>query len=301
MIVKLPESTDYFSGAVSIDQPQFSQKVDRQPYAISHRLSDHPLLQLGSLMELSRRLPSHQREYVFAKQEFGSHEDLKCYNHASDRDEISTEEMIRNIDTQNTVIVLRNVESDPTYGKFVNDCLDDLKSQVEPWTGPISGRESFIFISPPRAYTPYHYDPEQNFFLQVRGQKEMAIYDVSDREILPEIALEDYYGMGQKITKLEGDLFERYRLFSMQSGDGVYVPVTAPHWVRTLDEVSISISINFRTPSSIRRARVYRVNRMMRKVGLRPTPVTEQADSLVDRTKSSVLGFPAQVRKLLGR
>lgn len=57
MIVKLPESTDYFSGAVSIDQPQFSQKVDRQPYAISHRLSDHPLLQLGSLMELCAAYP----------------------------------------------------------------------------------------------------------------------------------------------------------------------------------------------------------------------------------------------------
>ena len=301
MIVRMSESADYFTGAVSIDQPQFSQKVDREPYSISHQLSEHPLLQLNKLIELSKRLPPDQREYVFAKQEFGTHEDLDQYHHAHDGDELSTEQMIQNIEKYNTVIVLRNVESDPVYGLFVNECLDDLKSQIEPWTGPISGRESFIFISPPRAYTPYHYDPEQNFFLQVRGQKQMAIYDVADRDILPETALETYYSEGQKITNCPQELFENYELFDMQPGDGVYVPVTAPHWVRTLDDISISISINFRTPSSIRRDRVFRLNRMMRKVGLRPTPVSMQADTPVDRTKSSLLGMPAQLKKMIRR
>jgi hypothetical protein len=301
MIVRLSESTDYRPGAVSIDQPQFSQKVDRQPYSISHELSDHPLLQLEKLVELSQRLPSDQREYVFAKQEFGTHEDLDQYHHAQEGDELSTEQMIQNIEKHNTVIVLRNVESDPVYGLFVHECLNDLKSQIEPWTGPISGRESFIFISPPRAYTPYHYDPEQNFFLQVRGQKQMAIYDVADREVLPETALETYYSQGQKVTNCPKELFDRYELFDMQPGDGVYVPVTAPHWVRTLDDISISISINFRTPSSVRRDRVYRVNSMMRKSGLRPAPVSPQADSFADRTKSSLLGLPARMKKMIRR
>ena len=178
---------------------------------------------------------------------------------------------------------------------------DDLKSQIEPWTGPISGRESFIFVSPPRAYTPYHYDPEQNFFLQLRGQKQMAIYDVANREILPETALETYYSQGQKVTNCPAALFDQHELFDMQPGDGVYVPVTAPHWVRTMDDISISISINFRTPSSVRRDRVYRVNSMMRKAGLRPTPVSAQADSFADRTKSSLLGLPARMKKIAHR
>ena len=94
--------------------------------------------------------------------------------------------------------------------------------------------------------------------------------------------------------------FDRYQLFNMGPGDGVYVPVTAPHWVRTLDEVSISISINYRTPSSIRRARVYRFNRTMRKLGLRPAAVSPQAAN-IGTAKSTMLGLPAQVRKLLGR
>jgi hypothetical protein len=138
----------------------------------------------------------------------------------------------------------------------------------------------------------------QNFFMQIQGKKQMAIYDVHDRKILPDSALEKFYNEGQKITKCEESLFDNYQLFEMI---GVYVPVTAPHWVRTLDEISISISINFRTPSSVRRDRVYRTNRMLRKIGLRPTPVSPQANTWFELTKSAVLGAPARIRKLAGK
>jgi hypothetical protein len=303
MIKKLTqtERQTYRDGMVDINPATFATHVDQTPFAIRHQLQNHPLFQLESLVELSKRLPGSQREYVFGKQEFGTHDDLDQYKHAADNDELSTDELIQAIEHQNIVIVLRNVETDPTYGQFVNQCLDSLGRFVEPTTGPISGRESFIFISPPRAYTPYHYDPEQNFFLQIRGQKQMAIYDVQDREILPEFALEKFYNEGQSITNCDQSLFDKYELFEMQAGDGVYVPVTAPHWVRTLDEISISVSVNFRTPSSIRRDRVYRMNRWLRKIGLRPSPVSVQANRWSEHTKSAVLGIPARLRKLVQR
>jgi len=301
MIKKLTdhELQTYRDGMVNISEEKFSANVDKTPFAIEHQLQKHPLFQLESLVELSKRLPSEQREYVFGKQEFGSHDDLNQYKHAADNDELSTDELIQAIEHQNIVIVLRNVEQDPIYGQFVNECLDSLGRFVEPITGPMSGRESFIFISPPRAYTPYHYDPEQNFFMQIRGQKQMAIYDVQDRNILPEFALEKYYNEGQAITKCDESLFDKHELFEMGPGDGVYVPVTAPHWVRTMDDISISVSINFRTPSSIRRDRVYRMNRMMRKFGMRPSPVSAQANRLGEQSKSAILGVPARLRKLI--
>jgi hypothetical protein len=137
--------------------------------------------------------------------------------------------------------------------------------------------------------------------MQVRGKKQMAIYDVADRELLPEEALERYYTQGQVITKCPEELFENYELFEMNPGDGVYVPVTAPHWVKTLDEVSVSVSINFRSPSSIRRARVFRMNRMMRKMGLRPRSVSPRADFWSEQLKSSVLEIPAKIKKTLGK
>jgi ribosomal protein L16 Arg81 hydroxylase len=303
MIQKLTQNqiTEFSDDMVYIDPDQFANKVDVTPFSIQHQLQSHPLFQLESLVELSKRLPKEQREYVFAKQEFGTHDNLEQYKHAADNDELSTEDLINAIETQNVVIVLRNVESDHLYGEFVNHCLDSLAGTVEPVTGPISGRESFIFVSPPNAYTPYHWDPEQNFFMQVRGKKQMAIYDVADRELLPEEALERYYTQGQVITKCPEELFENYELFEMNPGDGVYVPVTAPHWVKTLDEVSVSVSINFRSPSSIRRARVFRMNRMMRKMGLRPRSVSPRADFWSEQLKSSVLEIPAKIKKTLGK
>ena len=302
MIQKLPNSQQAsINDLISINADQFRRDVDLNPFSIQHQLESHPLFQLESLVELSKRLPKEQREYVFAKKEFGTHDDLSEYKHAADNDQLSTEELIHAIEDQNIVIVLRNVESDEVYGNFVNQCLDSLTSIVEPATGPISGRESFIFVSPPRAYTPYHWDPEQNFFMQVRGKKQMAIYDVTDRKILPESALEKYYSEGQLITKCSGEVFDDYELFEMDPGDGVYVPVTAPHWVKTLDDISISVSINFRTPSSIRRARVFRANRMIRRFGLKPAAVSPRADALNERLKSSVLEIPARIKKSLGR
>jgi ribosomal protein L16 Arg81 hydroxylase len=303
MIQKLTQNqiTEFSDDMVYIDPDQFANKVDVTPFSIQHQLQSHPLFQLESLVELSKRLPKEQREYVFAKQEFGTHDNLEQYKHAADNDELSTEDLINAIETQNVVIVLRNVESDHLYGEFVNHCLDSLAGTVEPVTGPISGRESFIFVSPPNAYTPYHWDPEQNFFMQVRGKKQMAIYDVADRDLLPEEALERYYTQGQVITKCPEELFENYELFEMNPGDGVYVPVTAPHWVKTLDEVSVSVSINFRSPSSIRRARVFRMNRMMRKMGLRPRSVSPRADFWSEQLKSSVLEIPANIKKRLGK
>ena len=303
MIQKLTKNqiTEFSDDMVYIDPDQFANKVDVTPFSIQHQLQSHPLFQLESLVELSKRLPKEQREYVFAKQEFGTHDNLEQYKHAADNDELSTEDLINAIETQNVVIVLRNVESDHLYGEFVNHCLDSLAGTVEPVTGPISGRESFIFVSPPNAYTPYHWDPEQNFFMQVRGKKQMAIYDVADRDLLPEEALERYYTQGQVITKCPEELFENYELFEMNPGDGVYVPVTAPHWVKTLDEVSVSVSINFRSPSSIRRARVFRMNRMMRKMGLRPRSVSQRADFWSEQLKSSVLEIPAKIKKTLGK
>jgi hypothetical protein len=283
---------------IDINSELFEKNIDLHAYQITHRLQEHPLLRLESLVELSKRLPPEQREYVFAKQEFGTHETGDHFEHAKPFDELSTEEMILNIEAQNRVIVLRNIEKDRLYGHFVGQVLESMQAQIEAIAGPISGRESFIFISPPKAYTPFHYDPEQNLFLQILGKKEFAVYDVNDRDVMPEYALENYLAKSQR-TPCAPEFFDRYELFQLEPGKGVYVPTTAPHWVRTLDQISISISINFRTPSSIRRDRVCRFNRMLRKVCLNPARVSPRADSQRDRIKAGLFEIPSRLRKLV--
>lgn len=287
------------AASIDIDPTRFGDNVDLRPYDLRHSLQDHPLLRLENLVALAKRLPPLQREYVFAKQEFGTHEAGTHYEHAGSFADLSTEDMILNIELQNRVIVLRNVETDAVYGQLVHEVLDQLQEQIEAVTGPISGRESFIFISPPRAYTPFHYDPEQNFFLQVKGRKDFAVYDVTDRDVMPETALEAFLADSTR-TPCERQYFDRCQVFELSPGKGVYVPTTAPHWVRTLDDVSISISINFRTPSSIRRDRVCRFNRLLRKTGIRPQPVSPRADTPRELWKCGLVELPARLKRWLG-
>ncbi len=297
-MIQLLNRSQTTTPAIHLNSELFRKNVDLRAYRITHSLADHPLLRLENLVALAQRLPPVQREYVFAKQEFGTHERGGHYEHATPFDELSTEEMILNIEAQNRVIVLRNVETDPTYGQLVNEVLDSLQAQIEAVTGPIAGRESFIFISPPRAYTPFHIDPEQNLFLQIRGRKDFAVYDVADREVLPQTALENFLANNER-SPCPPEFFNRGEVFELSAGNGIYVPTTAPHWVRTLDEISISISINFRTPSSIRRDRVCRFNRKLRKLGLRPQPLSPRADSLRDRTKAALFEIPSRLKRVL--
>lgn len=297
-MIRAMSGTPSSAAPIDIYPDLFRHHVDLRPYELTHSLQDHPLLQLESLVELSKRLPPLQREYVFAKQEFGTHEKGGHYEHAGSFADLSTEEMILNLESQNRVIVLRNVETDEIYGKLVHEVLDQLQSQIEAVTGPISDRESFIFVSPPRAYTPFHYDPEQNFFLQIRGRKDFAVYDVADRNVMPEVALEEFLAHSTR-TPCPPEFFGRHQVFELAPGQGVYVPTTAPHWVRTLDEISISISINFRTPSSIRRHRVCRFNRLLRRAGIKPQPVSPRANTPRELVKSNLIEVPARLKRLL--
>ena len=83
MIQKLTpaEFANFSDDMVCVDAEQFANNVDVTPFSIQHNLPSHPLFQLESLVELSKRLPKEQREYVFAKKEFGAHDDLEQYKH----------------------------------------------------------------------------------------------------------------------------------------------------------------------------------------------------------------------------
>ena len=56
----------------------------------------------------------------------------------------------------------------------------------------------------------------------------------------------------------------------MLAGRGVHFPLHAPHWVQTESDVSISLSVTFRTRSSKFRESIHAANSHVRKLGMRP-------------------------------
>lgn len=271
---------------VDLDSSRFVADFNRRPFPIRHDLVAHPAFELERLVELARRIPESNVEYNAG--DLPLSQDPTTTPHTG----LSIEETIRRIRDCRSWMVLKRVELDETYRRILDDCLD----QVQPHAPGMRTRRAFVFISSPGSVTPYHIDHEYNFLLQIRGTKKMSIFDPS---VVSEKEIERFYRGEHRNLTLDERIADRARVFELQPGDGVHVPVNAPHYVLNGPEPSVSFSITFRTPEGDRRSAVYRVNDRLRALGLSPRPVG--ATPIVDRAKYVAYALFERARSRLGR
>ncbi len=271
---------------VQLDPGRFTSDFNRRPFAVRHGLADHPAFGLERLVELARRLPAHAVEYNAG--------DLPITHdpRSTPQTGLSVEETIRRITDCRSWMVLKRVEIDPEYARILDECLDPMTAEVP----RMRRRQGFVFISSPGAVTPYHIDHEYNFLLQVRGKKAISIFDPS---ILSEQQIERFYRGEHRNLELAADHAHVATRFELGPGDGVHVPVNAPHYVVNGPEASISFSITFRTPEGDRRSAIYVVNDRLRRLGLAPRPVG--AAPWIDRAKHLGYAVYERARRRLAR
>jgi quercetin dioxygenase-like cupin family protein len=231
----------------------------RRPFLVRHRLSGHPLFDLPRLVDLAGRLPADHVEWNAGDLPIGQDPARTPANG------LSPAETIRRIADHGSWLVLKYVEREPAYRALLDDCLDEVARVSEPLEPGMCLRHGFIFVSSPRAVTPYHIDPEQNFLLQLRGEKRMWVWDANDRVALPERELERFMTGGHRNLPWHEGLRRRARSFTLRPGDGVHVPVTAPHWVENGAEPSVSFSITFRTRATELREKAVKVKAWLRR------------------------------------
>jgi Cupin-like domain len=160
-------------------------------------------------------------------------------------------------------------------------------------------QEAFIFISSPNSVTPLHFDPEHNILLQLRGTKAMTIFPGDDEEIAPPDAHEHFYlGSGHRNLPWDDRYAPRGQRFDLAAGDGIYVPLMAPHWVQNGPDVSISFSITWRSAFSYSEAEARGMNAILRRAGVEPaSPKRYPARNLA---KSTAFRAVRKARRLLG-
>jgi hypothetical protein len=251
---------------LQIDEETFGRDFNRRPFVIGHTLTNHPLLSLPSLIELSKRLPEANVRYNRA--------DVSVNGtvYEAPKTGLSIQETIRQIEDCGSWMVLRFIEQDAEYRKLVDQCLDEIQAYTDPIIPGMFKREGFVFITSPGGVTPFHMDPEYNFLLQIRGNKTASLLNVEDRSIVSEEVLEKFLSGEDYKHEFKNEFRERASTFELNPGEGLHFPVTWPHWVRNGNEVSISLSITFRSHASERREIVYKVNNYLRKRGIKPTP-----------------------------
>ena len=246
--------------------------------ALKHNYDGHPLLQLDALAELAKALyPTKQCRFIQRDATVAS-----SFDHG-DADVMgrSIDEVFRRIEEPGSWVALYNVETHPTYQRFLEEVIGQVRPLIERDEPGVFNVGGFIFVSAPPSVTPFHIDRENNFWLQIRGRKTINVWDPTDRHV---VTAKDRDGFvvhaNLDPVKLKDGYQERSHEFDVGPGDGVYFPSTSPHmtrsepgWVEPGNGVSVSIGIVFYTDVTRRSANVHAWNLFLRKLGFEPSDV----------------------------
>jgi hypothetical protein len=260
---------------LEIDADRLAANFAREPFSVNHHLGEHELLTVEALAQLAEAIPGTSLEHNRGDI------DAVVADERVERADESPGDVARNIETNGSWMVLKNIEQVPAYSALLDELLDEVEPLVKGREGGMNLREGFVFLSAPNSTTPAHTDHEHNFLLQVRGSKEMNIGRFPSVEA-EQLQVEKMFAGKRNMDQLPVDP----TAYDLKPGDGVYVPPNAPHWVINGPAVSVSLSITFRTPVTERGAVVHTFNSRLRKLHIKPRPPGEHLAT--DRAKFKV-------------
>lgn len=238
------------------------------PFGIRHSLAHHPLFSLERLVELASRMPADGIEYNSGKVAIDQKPE------ETPLIDLPPTEVVRRIREANAWMVLKNVERIPAYAALLGEVLDGVARDMGHRDAKAAGfthLEGFVFVSSPNATTPFHSDPEDNFFVQIHGDKFFHVIDNRDRSVVPDVAFEVTPSKHRNLA-YRPEFEMKATVFALKAGEGCFVPYLWPHWVRTGDSYSISMAMTWKSPAVRRSNKVLFVNALLRKWGLPQKP-----------------------------
>ena len=243
---------------------EFAGCYPEQPKVLDHGLTEHDLLTLEALAKLGASLPEKSVEYNPGDVPVGiAPEDVP-------ENGMTIADTILQIESSNSWAVLKNIEQVPEYEALLLSLLEEIRPVLESKTGAMLRPQGFIFVSSPDAMTPYHFDPEHNILLQLRGKKWMTTFPAGNPRYAPDEVHEGYHTGGHR-NLIWKDCFEAEGTkHHLTPGKAIFVPVMAPHYVQNGQTPSISLSITWRSDWSFAEADVRAMNHWLRGNGLRP-------------------------------
>ncbi len=191
---------------------------------------------------------------------------------------------LESLGTSNALVLLKHCEKDPVHGATFRAIIDETIERNELLVREdIEVARATLVVSSPRRITSYHIDAEVNFLLQMRGKKTLNVFDPHDKTVLSDEELEAFYAGDWDGAQYKAERQSEARAFALAPGDGIHIPLHAPHWAQNGDAIAVGLSLNFNLRSGSRLAKLYKINRRLRRAGLRPAP--PGASAWQDRVK----------------
>ncbi len=271
------------------------QALHKKAFAARHPLAGHPLFSIEALSKVAAQAAKRKNDiYVDAG-------DLSLTDKwgSVPPPAMPIPEIIERIEEAKAWVVLKHVEVDPAYKRL----LDEYEAFVREIAGPegsklLKNAEMLVFITSPNRKTPFHFDAEINFLVQVSGSKDLWVCDPNDRAITTEEEIERYYGVAISAGTYKPHAEKAARNFTLYPGDAVHIPTHGAHWVQNHDKVSVSLSLNMEFPDW-HQADVYRANHYLRRLGLSPRSPGQSI--VADRSKAAVIGAMRTAKKTAGQ
>ena len=268
------------------DRALFAENFYTTPFQFRHTLNEHPAFQLPALLAAAERISRDPTKAGKSHFESGS-PDRNAWFGARPEGETLVGALASIREGKNWVI-LKRIHEDAVYRAVLEEMIPELSALSE-----MDIAECFydptmtIFVTSPGRVTPYHMDGETNFLAQIHGQKMVYIYDGKDPAVLSAEDLERYWtGKLPKIDYPETMPHGRWQ-YRLEPGNGVFNPAIFPHWLQNGEDVSVSVSINFKRRNN-EEIGAHRTNHYLRRAGL--TPKAPGENLTLDRAKEATFG-----------
>ena len=226
---------------IGLDNAGIWKQLNRAPYLFHHTLANHPLFDIPRLLKLAMGVIARGDPTKFGLRVEG---DAK-FNSAPLEDRLL--QAIRRVEEGGIWFKLSNLEEldrdyDYILGKTISEVEDLTGQRLLPdigWSGIT------VFVASPNMVTPYHFDNEMNFLFQIRGEKDVRLFDPQNRLVLTENEIERFYAGNPMAGIYREEVLELGTLFHLTPGTAVHHPPLAPHIVTNGNNVSVSASFGF--------------------------------------------------------
>jgi hypothetical protein len=254
-----------------VSSAEFRSKFNRQTFQFGHLLSETNLFSIDRLFELAQRILSKSATDRFA---------AVNYRQANVGTKIGTMpnlellKTISKLDQIGSWVKLSHIQDfDLDYATVLDVLIAECEGLLDqPIRKNITWSTMTVFIASPKIPTPFHIDHESNFLFQIRGDKEVCLFDPDDRELVTDKEVEEFYLGNPGAAVYKEHLQSRGTVYRLTPDAAVHLPPLTPHWVKNGDNISVSVSISFSLRSLDKVARIYQANSFLRTCGLKPTP-----------------------------
>jgi hypothetical protein len=149
------------------------------------------------------------------------------------------------------------------YADVVHELYDEIERNKPGFRA--EDRTANLLISSPTAWVPYHVDMPVNMLWHIRGSKRVWVYPHFDVRFAPAEVIEKVC-TGQWSEEIPYDAsFDRYALvFDAEPGQLITWPQLAPHRVRNLEGLNVSLSTEHKNARARRRLNVHAANCFLR-------------------------------------